>query len=115
MGTEKVKQPVDSQLDEDLLQLNHLINSKYTAEPQGRIGMVKDLMKKGKRLIDYVRKVKPDVLVGTSVDISYTGKLLGIPAINVNEDDADVVPMYAWLAYPFATSIVSPESCNNRR
>jgi len=32
MGTEKVKQPVDSQLDEDLLQLNHFIISKYTAE-----------------------------------------------------------------------------------
>ena len=77
--------------------------------------MVRDLMRRGERLIDYVRKVKPDVLVGTSVDISYTGKLLGIPAINVNEDDADVVPMYAWLAYPFATSIVSPESCNNGR
>src|SRR5690625_3915124 len=62
--------------------------------------MVRDLMRRGKRLIDYARKVKPDVLVGTSVDISYTGKLLGIPAINVNEDDADVVPMYARLAYP---------------
>src|SRR5690625_1858499 len=115
MGTEKVKQPVDSQLDEDLLQLNHCIISKYTAESSGRIGMVRDLMRRGERLIDYVRKVKPDVLVGTSVDISYTGKLLGTPAINVNEDDADVVPMYAWLAYPFATGIVSPECCNNGR
>src|SRR5690625_7937980 len=74
--------------------------------------MVRDLMRRGERLIDYVRKVKPDVLVGTSVDISYTGKLLGIPAINVNEDDADVIPTYAWLAYPFATTIVCLDICN---
>jgi len=91
------------------------VNILPEGKSQGKAGMVRDLMRRGKRLIDYVRKVKPDVLVGTSVDISYTGKLLGIPAINVNEDDADVVPMYAWLAYPLATSIVSPESCNNGR
>src|SRR5690625_7228797 len=85
------------------------VNILPEGKSQGKAGMVRDLMRRGKRLIDYVRKVKPDVVVGTSVDISYTGKLLGIPAINVNEDDADVDPMYAWLAYPFATSIDSPE------
>lgn len=57
-------------------------------------------------------KEKPDVLVGTSVAISHVGKLLGIPSINVNEDDAEAVPLYAKLAYPWATKIVAPNVCS---
>lgn len=57
-------------------------------------------------------KEKPDVLVGTSVAISHAGKLLGIPSVNVNEDDAEVVPLYAKLAYPWATKIIAPNVCS---
>lgn len=56
-------------------------------------------------------KNKPDLLIGTSVAISHVGKVLNIPSINVNEDDADVVPLYAKLAYPWATCILAPRVC----
>jgi predicted glycosyltransferase len=80
---------------------------------EGRFGLVKDLLIRGTKLIRFANEHKPVVLIGTSPDIGYTGKLLGIPNINVNEDDANVVPLYAKMAYPLATEIISPTSCNN--
>jgi predicted glycosyltransferase len=50
--------------------------------------------------------------MGTSAPISHVGKLLFIPAINANEDDAEVVPLYAKLAYPWAKYILTPSVCN---
>lgn len=81
----------------------------------GRLGLVKDLFKRGSRIISFCKEHKPDVLIGTSPDISYVGKFLGIPAINVQEDDAAIVPLHAWIAYPWATEILSPTSCDNGR
>ncbi len=72
-------------------------------------------LKQDAKLISYCIKAKPDVLIGTSVAISHAGKLLSIPSINVNEDDADVVPLYAKLSYPWATNILAPSVCRMGR
>lgn len=64
------------------------------------------------RLWKICRRKKPDVLLGTSVAISYVGKILGIPSLNFNEDDAEIVPFYAKLAYPLATKIFAPNACS---
>jgi hypothetical protein len=85
--------------------------------PEGRkdsmIGMAMGQIKQDLRMWKFVKKLKPDLLVGTSVAISHVGKLTGIPSINVNEDDAHIVPFYSKMAYPFASVIVSPDPCNN--
>ena len=52
-------------------------------------------------------------MIGTSTEIGHVGTLLRIPSINVNEDDADAVPLYSRLSYPLSTHILSPEVCNN--
>lgn len=108
----KEKDILRSLLVESGLQFENILPE---GKSTGKIGMVADLLKRGKRIIRYCRKVRPDLLVGTSSDISYVGKLLGIPSINVNEDDVNVVPYYAWLAYPMASAILSPIGCNNGR
>lgn len=71
------------------------------------------LLKQDIGVINFARKFKPDLLVGTSVPIAHAGKLLNIPSIDVNEDDADVVPFHSKLAYPFISHVISPSSCNN--
>ena len=81
----------------------------------GRVGMVKDLLKRGRRIISFCKEHRPNLLIGTSADISYVGKFLGIPSINVQEDDASIIPLHAWLAYPWATAILSPDCCDNGR
>ncbi len=57
------------------------------------------------------RKFHPEVMIGTSVEISHIGKIQRIPSIVVNEDDWDIVPLFSKLSYPFATHIMAPLSC----
>jgi predicted glycosyltransferase len=98
---------------EDLLKESGL--QYYNILPHGRkdskFYIAVGLLKQSLRLLLFCLKRRPDILVGTSVSISHVGKLLRIPSINVNEDDADVVPLYAKLAYPWASHIIAPKVC----
>lgn len=84
--------------------------------PDGRkdskLGIAIGQLKQDIKMLQYCLSKRPNLLIGTSVAISHVGKLLGIPSINVNEDDAEVVPLYAKLAYPWADHIVSPKVCS---
>lgn len=71
------------------------------------------MLKRAWRIVGFCRKFKPDIITGTSVENSFIGRILGIPVINVNEDDANVVPLYAKLSYPWATEILTPIVCDN--
>jgi predicted glycosyltransferase len=63
-------------------------------------------------MLKIVLRKKPDLMIGTSYSITHIGKLLKIPSFVVNEDDADVVPLFAKLSYPFATGVISPDVCS---
>jgi predicted glycosyltransferase len=98
---------------EDLLRSTGWDYSNILPEGRGdsKVGLALGMLKRDWRMYRHCTASKPDVLVGTSVEISHIGKLLGMPSINVNEDDWDVVPMYAKLAYPWATAILAPQDC----
>lgn len=85
--------------------------------PEGRRdskrGLLLGMIKRDLRLFRYCLKNRPQLLVGTSTEIGHVGTILGIPSLNVNEDDANVVPLYAKISYPFSTFIMSPRVCNN--
>jgi len=63
------------------------------------------------RLLRFSIKNCPNIMIGTSTEICHVGSLIGIPSINVNEDDFDVVPLYSKLTYPWASSILTPIVC----
>ena len=77
------------------------------------VGILWGTIKRAWRLNAFCSKFKPDILTGTSVENSWIGKLRHIPVININEDDAKVVPRYAKLSYPWATDILTPSVCDN--
>ena len=77
-----------------------------------KFGIFWGMVKRTVRLYSFYRKYHPDILTGTSVENSYIGKFTHTPVINVNEDDADVVPLYAKLSYPWANEILAPDVCN---
>lgn len=87
----------------------------YNILPQGRkdhkLGIAIGQLKQDYKVFAFSFKNKSNLLIGTSVAISHVGKLLNIPSINLNEDDADVVPLYAKLSYPWATNILAPNVC----
>lgn len=100
---------------EDLLR-----NGKYSYHnilPEGRkdnkVGIALGLIKRDLRLLRFCLNSRPDILVGTSSEIGHVGTLLKIPSINVNEDDADVVPLFSKISYPWSTYVLSPSVCNN--
>jgi len=100
---------------EDLLQASGL--KYHNILPLGRrdtkLGIAMGMLESDYKILIFSLKFKPDLLIGTSYAISHIGKLLGIPSLNVNEDDAKVVPLYSKLSYPWATHILSPVVCDN--
>jgi len=70
------------------------------------------LMKQDLSIFKFCRKHKPDLLIGSSTSITHVGKVLGIPSIVLGEDDTAIVPIFAKLSYPFATTIITPDVCN---
>jgi uncharacterized protein len=99
---------------EDLLKNAHIEYHNILEEGRkdSKIGILWGMIKRAERLWKFTKHNRPDILVGTSVENSFIGPLRGIPVINVNEDDADVVPLYAKLSYPGASVILCPEVCS---
>ena len=100
---------------EELLEKSNMqyLNILPEGRKDNKIGLALGLIKRDFRLFSFCLSNRPDLMVGTSVEIGHVGSLLRIPSINVNEDDANVVPLYSKLTYPWATHILSPTVCYN--
>jgi len=100
---------------EDLLQRSGLKYHNILPEgrKEGRAGIAAGVLKRDWRLLKHCLKNRPDLMIGTSVETGHVGTLLRIPSLNVNEDDASAVPLYAKLSYPWSTLIISPSVCHN--
>lgn len=86
------------------------INPKGRAD--NKFAIAWSLLKRDVEFFRVCRRFKPQLMIGTSAEITHVGKLLSIPSIVVNEDDAEIVPLFAKLAYPFATHLLAPECCS---
>lgn len=76
-----------------------------------RFSIAFGLLIRDKQLLRIARVFKPDLLLGTSAEIGHIGRLLNIPSIVFNEDDFDAVPLFSYLSYPFASTILAPSPC----
>ena len=76
------------------------------------IGIAVGLAKRAWRLFRFCREFRPDLLTGSSVENSLIGPTLHIPVVNIGEDDAQIVPKYAKSAYPGASVILCPDTCD---
>jgi hypothetical protein len=85
--------------------------------PDGRkdslIGIAIGQIKQTSRLFIFCLTNKVDILIGSTPAVAQVGKLLNKPSINLSEDDAEAVSLFAKTTYPFSTVILSPDSCNN--
>jgi len=60
------------------------------------------------RLWSEARAFCPDALLASSMFVGLVGKLVGRPSFVFNEDNREAVPLFARVAYPLATYIVTP-------
>jgi predicted glycosyltransferase len=100
---------------EDLLIESGLdyINILPEGKKKSKLDLIFGMLKRDWRMFRFCLKNRPDILIGTSVEISHVGTLLRIPSINVEEDDAAVIPLHAKFSYPFSTEILTPTICDN--
>lgn len=100
---------------QDLLDKSNLnyINILPKGKKGGKLRTLFEMVKREWKMFSFCKKQKPDLLIGTSMEIAHIGKLLGIPSINVEEDDASVIPLYARYSYPFSSVILTPCVCEN--
>jgi predicted glycosyltransferase len=96
-----------------LLEDEHVpfVNINAGGRGDSKIQIALGLLKRDVQMTWQCFKNRPDVMVGTSVEISHVGMLLHIPSIVVNEDDFDAVPLFSKLGYPLASIILAPQSC----
>lgn len=100
---------------EDLLKESGLayVNIMPESKKKSKLGFIWSMLKRDWRMFAFCVAHKPDLLVGTSIEIAHAGTLLGIPSINVEEDDAAVIPLHANFGYRFSSVVFTPRVCNN--
>ncbi|HKR04229.1 MAG TPA: DUF354 domain-containing protein [Bacteroidia bacterium] len=98
---------------EDLLKTTgwNYININPKGRADNKFAIAFALLKRDAQFLKICLRFKPHLMIGTSAEISHIGKLLGIYSIVVNEDDDDIVPLFAKLAYPLADKILAPDCC----
>lgn len=79
---------------------------------KGKLALAYEVIKRQLILFKICKKVNPSLMVGTDIVITHIGKLLKIPSIILNEDDAKEVPYLAKYGFKYATAVFSPECCD---
>jgi len=74
----------------------------------GLLKLAQSLFVKDIKIFNIVKKIKPDLLLGSDGSIARTGFLLHIPSFEYSEDDAKAIKLYAFTSYTFFTGIISP-------
>ena len=79
---------------------------------QSKWSLIKTVVKREFILCRLALKYKPKMLIGTDIVIAHIGKLLGIPSVILNEDDAKEVPFLAKFGFKYASAVMSPNCCD---
>ncbi len=89
---------------------------EYTLIREGRggsiWGLIKSVLGMEWHMCQFLRDNKIDVLIGST--LSFAARvIMRVPVLVMGEDDAEVVPKYAKMVYPWATEILTPVVCDN--
>lgn len=93
----------------DLMRQDGLDPEVLTTARNGLLGKIGELVVYDWKLARLARKHRASALMGKTIAVAQVGRLLGIPSLVVNDDARHANPQYPYLAYPFATRILTPE------
>lgn len=93
--------------------LSYKVIRKKERKTKTKLGLISSLLKMDLNMFFYLKKSRPNLLIGTYV--AMLNKLAGVPLIVTNEDDANVVPYFALSSYPLADAILNPTTCDSGR
>ena len=78
----------------------------------GKFSLISTVLMRELVLLKLSIKYKPKMLIGTDIAITHIGKLMGIPSVIINEDDAKEVPLFTNFGMKYATSVLAPNCCD---
>ncbi len=73
--------------------------------------IILSFLKRFFKILNIVKKFRPNLLIGTDPTIAQLGFFLGIDRITTIEDDYEIIKPLAWMTYPFTQTILCPEVC----
>ena len=76
---------------------------------RGLVGQARELVVREWRFWRLARGFQPQLILGSSAHAARVARLLGARSAILSEDDADAVPVFAWIAYPLASAIITPD------
>jgi len=77
-----------------------------------KLGMVSSVLMMEYHMVNFLRKYHIDILVGSTLSFS-ARVIMHVPTIILGEDDYEVVKSLDLITCPWASSVLSPETCNN--
>jgi len=99
----------------ELLEALHFQYSIASTPRTGVIGQAVELLEHDWQVFCAARRFRADIMLGTSVSITHVSKLTPARSVVFNEDDADYIKPFAYLAYPFADAIVIPACLRDKK
>ncbi|MCS6819294.1 MAG: DUF354 domain-containing protein [Chitinophagales bacterium] len=99
----------DKEITNSLLQHYQFDFINLSKPKKGIFNMLIELIKRDIGIWKLHKQHKLDFAFGTSVSIGHLSILSNVKSFNFNEDDDDVVPLYAYLSYPFCSKIINPD------
>lgn len=76
---------------------------------RGLAQMAVELLVRDWKLLRFAQQVRPDVMLGTSVNITHVSKLIPARSIFFTESDPQLIRLISYLSFPFADIIVMPD------
>lgn len=103
--------------DKDIVvDLLHCYGFKFQVLSTYRRGlsrMALELIVRDWKLFRLAHQLRPDVMIGTSVNITHVSRLLPARSIFFTESDPDLIRLISYLTFPFADTIVMPDILPN--
>ena len=89
------------------------INITPREHRQTKCGIVRDLFIREVKILLFTLMHKIDVITGCTPEVAHVGWLLSKPRINLEEDDAHIIPKFFKIAGFAIDAYLSPISCDN--
>lgn len=100
---------------EKLLESDHIsyLNITPKEHRKTKLGILRDLFIREIKIILFILRNRIDILTGCTPEIAHVGWLLSKSRINLEEDDAHIIPKFFKIAGFAIDAYLSPISCDN--
>ncbi|MDC3366072.1 hypothetical protein OAV73_02105 [Flavobacteriaceae bacterium] len=104
----KTKDVLENLIKSDKLEYENILPKE---RGKSKLSIALSLLNRVFKIFSIVRKIKPDLLVGTDASLTHVAFLLRKKCITITEDDYEIIKTLGDLAYPFTTTILCPTVC----